>query len=232
MIDPTPASTSDHPYRAAPAPRRFDPESGRVAYQGQTRMRLTIGSGLAHARIVIDPGARDLVAIESSGRARPRIRLAAGEVALSWRLSFGDWLREVFAGGSGDVEIVLHPAVEWTVAIRGGLANVACDLAAGAVAAIDIGGGCSHALFDLPLPTATVPIRIAGGASCVGLRRPGEAGFAVGVGGGVSMLWLDDRGFDAIGGSAWLDTGNVVRGAPSYRLSIRGGASDLAIERA
>ena len=232
MLDPTLDSNSDHPYRTAPAPRAFDPDSGRVPSEGQTRMRLTIASGLAHARIVIDPEARDLVAIESGGRAQPRIRRTAGEVALSWQVSFGDWLREVFTAGSGDLAIVLHPAVEWTVAIRGGLSNLECDLSAGTVAGIDIAGGCSHVLFDLPLPAATVPIRISGGASCVGLRRPGAAGVAVGVGGGISMLWLDDRGFDAIGGAAWLDTGNVVRGAPSYKLSIRGGASDLAIERA
>jgi hypothetical protein len=85
--------------------------------------------------------------------------------------------------------------------------------------------------FDLPQPTAIVPIRISGGASCVGLRRPAEAGVALGVGGGISMLRLDDRGFDAIGGAARLDTGNAGGGAPHYELSISGGASDLAIER-
>jgi hypothetical protein len=236
MIDPTPDSTTDHPYRAAAAPRTFDPESARVPYDGQTRMRLTISSGLAHARIVIDPAARDLVAIASGEGPQPRIRLAAGEIALSWRVSFGDWLRDVFAtgllmAGLDDVAIVLHPAVEWTVAIRGGLSNLECDLSAGTVARIDIAGGCSDVLFDLPLPTATVPIRISGGASHVGLRRPAETGVTVGIGGGISMLRLDDRGFEAIGGAARLDSGNVGGGTPHYELSISGGASDLAIER-
>ena len=231
MIDPTHDSTTDHPYRTAPAPRAFDAESARVPYDGQTRMRLTISSGLAHARIVIDPAARDLVAIESGDGPRPRIRLAAGEIALTWRVSFGDWLRDMFTAGLDDLAIVLHPAVEWTVAIRGGLSHVECDLSAGAVARIDIAGGCSHVRFDLPLPTAIVPIRISGGASCVGLRRPAEAGVTVGIGGGIAMLRLDDRGFDAIGGAARLDTGNVVCGTPHYELSISGGVSDLAIER-
>lgn len=231
MIDPTHDSTPDHPYRTAPAPRTFDPERTRVPYDGQTRMRLTISSGLAHARIVIDPAARDLVAIESGDGRRPRIRLAAGEIALTWRVSFGDWLRDMFTAGLDDLAIVLHPAVEWTVAIRGGLSQLECDLAAGAVARIDVAGGCSDVLFDLPQPTAIVPIRISGGASRVGLRRPTEAGVTVGVGGGISMLRLDDRGFDAIGGAARLDTGNVSSGAPRYELSISGGASDLAIER-
>ena len=229
MNDPMHDSTTDHPYRAAPAPRTFDPERARVPYDGQTRMGLRISSGLAHARIVIDPAARDLLAIEAGDGLRPRIRIVAGEIVLTWRVSFGDWLRGVFTAGLDDLTIVLHPAVEWTVAIRGGLSNLECDLSAGAVAGIDIAGGCSHVLFDLPQPTAIVPVRISGGASCVGLRRPAEAGVAFVGAGGVSMLRLDDRGFDAIGGAARLDTGNVGGGTPHYELSISGGASDLAI---
>lgn len=230
MIDAT-FDTTGHPYRTAPAREPFDPDGARVPYDGQTRMRLTVGSGLGDARIVIDPDARDLVAIECDEGRRPHIRLSAGEVVLGWRASFGDWLRDVLAGGRGDLAIVLHPAVEWTIAVRGGAAHLACDLSAGSVARIDIAGGCSHVRFDLPLPAAVVPIRIAGGASCVGLRRPADAGVEVGVGGGISSLWLDDRGFEAIGGAARLDTGNVGGGAPRYQLSISGGASDVAVER-
>jgi hypothetical protein len=234
FFDPMCASIPDHPdhpYRSAPAAPTFDPERSRVPYDGQTRMRLTISSGLANARIVIDPAAHDLVAIESGDGPRPRIRLAAGEIALTWRVSFGDWLRDVLTTGGGDLAIILHPAVEWTIAIRGGLSHLDCDLSAGAVARIDIAGGCSRVLFDLPQPTSIVPIRISGGASHVGLRRPADAGVTVGVAGGISMLRLDDRGFDAIGGAARLDTGNVAGGTPRYELSISGGASDLAIDR-
>jgi hypothetical protein len=123
------------------------------------------------------------------------------------------------------------PAVEWTIALRDGLSHVECDLSAGTVARLDIAGGCSNVLFDLPMPTAIVPIRISGGASHVGLRRPAEAGVTVEVAGGIAMIGLDDRGFDAIGGAARLDTGNVDGGTPHYLLSISGGASDLPIER-
>jgi len=234
MIDPTyPThdSTTDHPFRTAPAPRGFDPGGSRVPYDGQTRMRLMIWSGLAHARIAIDPAARDLLAIECGDGPRPRIRLAGGELALSWRHSFGDWLRDLFAPGFGDVAIVLHPAVEWTVAIRGGLSGAELDLSAGTVARIDLAGGCSNVLLDLPAPAAVVPIRISGGVSHLGIRRPAETGVGLGVAGGIAMLHLDDRSLDAIGGGAQLDTGDVARGVPHYELTIAGGASDLSIER-
>ena len=131
---------------------------------------------------------------------------------------------------TSDVVIVLHPAVEWTFAIRGGLAHVEHDLSAGTIARIDISGGCSDVRFELSSPTTAVPIRIAGGASELVVLRPGTAGVALVVLGGIAALRLDDQWFDAIGGSARLETRNVVPGAPRYELQIHGGASHLAIE--
>lgn len=68
-------------------------------------------------------------------------------------------------------------------------------------------------------------------AHAASVASSAEAGVAVGVGGGISTLRLDDREFGAIGGAARLDTGNVAGGMPHYELSISGGASDLEIER-
>ncbi|HUQ07444.1 MAG TPA: hypothetical protein VM261_33355 [Kofleriaceae bacterium] len=226
-----PPSTTDHPYRSAPAPRTLDPDGSRVPYDGQTRMRLTISSGLVDARVVIDPAARDLLSVACGDGAAPRIRLVGDELALSWRLSFGDWLREVFAPGFDTATIVLHPAVDWTFAVRGGLSGVELDLVGGKVARIDIAGGCSHVALDLPSALAVVPIRVAGGASHLGLRRPAGTGVGLDVTGGISNLRLDDQSFGAIGGGAHLDTDDVTRSAPHYDLTIAGGASDLVVMR-
>lgn len=234
MTDPTnptsdPATVSR--YLPAPAPHPFDPCGSRVPYGGQTTMRLTIASGLANARIVIDPAARNLLAIECGDGPLPRIRLAGEDLTLTWRLWFCDWLRHVFTPGPDDVVIVLHPAAAWSVAFLGGLSRVELDLSAGRVPRIDIAGGCSEVLFDLPPAAAVVPIRISGGASHLGIRRPAQTGIGLCVAGGISMLRLDDQSLEAIGGTAQLNTGDVRRGVPHYQLTIAGGSSDLSIER-
>lgn len=230
-IHETTTQASDHPYRSAVEPSTLDCDELRVPYSGQTRMRLTLSSGLAHGRIVVDPQARDLIAIDCGDGPLPRLRVVAGEIALTWRMSFGDWLRDALRPCNRDVAIVLHPAVEWTLAIRGGLAHFDLDLSAGTVTRIDINGGCSDARFELPLPATAVPVRIAGGACRLVVQRPAEIGVALAASGGVAALRLDDQRFDAIGGSARLETRNLVPGAPRYELQINGGAADLAIER-
>lgn len=219
-----------HPYRSPVDPYALDSDGLRVPYRGETRMRLALSSGLSLGRIAIDPAARDLVAIQCDGLLT-QLRVVAGEVALSWRMSFGEWLRGAIEPRNRDVAIVLHPAVEWTLAIRGGLAHSEIDLSAGTVARIDISGGCSDVRFELPLPRTAVPVRISGGASQLVVQRPAEAGVTLATSGGMSALRLDDQRFDAIGGSARLDTRNTAPGAPCYELQISGGASDLAIQR-
>lgn len=245
MTASSPACLDDHPYRtaAALAPRPFDPDGGRVPYDGQRRLRLSIGGGLAHARIVIDPHARDLLAIAGGPGRRPRLSLAEGELTLRWQQSFGDWLCGVLAAGSvfvanlsfttelDELTIALHPAVEWTIDVRGGVSHLACDLTAGSVARVDIAGGASHLALDLPAPSAAVPIRVAGGASHLRLRRPAATGVALAVGGGLCNLRLDDRAFQAIGGAAELETRNLSDAAPRYELELDGGACDVGVER-
>jgi hypothetical protein len=231
-IHETTAQPSAHPYRSAVEPCTLDGNELRVPYSGQPRMRLALSSGLSHGLIVIDPAAQDLIAIQCGDGPQPWLRVVAGEIALTWRApSFGDWLRDALRPGNRDVTIVLHPAVEWTLAIRGGLAHTELDLSAGTVARIDINGGCSTVRCELPVPRTAVPIRIAGGACRLVVQRPAEIAVALAASGGMAALRLDDQWFDAIGGRAQLETRNTVPGAPRYELQINGGAVDLGIER-
>lgn len=221
-----------HPYRSAFEPCTLDGDGLRVPYAGQPRMRLALSSGLSHGLIVIDPAAQDLIAVHCGDGPQPRLRVVAGEIAISWRMSFGDWLRDALRAFSRDVAIVLHPAVEWTLAIRGGLSRTELDLAAGAVARVEINGGCSEVRFALPEPRTAVPIRISGGACRLVVERPAQTGVALAVSGGMAALRLDDQRFDAIGGSARLETRNGVPGEPRYELQINGGVAGLMVETA
>jgi hypothetical protein len=228
MTNETTQPSAHHPYRSAFEPT-LDSDKLRVPYSGQPRMRLAFASGMAHGRIVIDPAAQDLIAVQCGDDLHPRLRVAAGEIALSFHMSFGDWLRGTVRPANRDVAIVLHPAVEWTLAIRDGVASSELDLSAGTIARIDINGGCSNVRFELPLAKAVVPIRIGGGASQLVVKRPGEIGVALAVSGGVASLELDDQRFDAIGGACRLES-RTTAGAARYDLQIHGGASHLTIE--
>ena len=225
-----------HDFRAADPYRNeagFDLGGGlaqlTIPYAGQTRMRLTITSGMSDARLRVDPDATDLLAIDWGEGVPPKLRVSASELRVSWSSTIGAWLCGVLAGEYRDIELVLHPAVEWTLLIRGGLSRFEADLAAGQLARLEISGGVSDVRLDLPVPRAAVPLRVSGGASELALRRPAAAGVSLAVHGGISRLRLDDQRFDAIGGGAQLATGIVAQDAPHYAVEISGGASNLLI---
>jgi hypothetical protein len=201
----------------------------RIPYTGQTRMRLTIASGMADAIVRIDPDAVDLIAVDCCACLAPRLRVSGAELRVSRPATFGAWLRGVLAGECREVEIVLHPGVEWTFLVRGGLSRFEADLAAGKLARLDITGGISNAVIDLPAPARRVPIRISGGVSKFALLRPAAAGVHLAVNGGVSNLRLDEQAIGAIGGGARLSTGTASGDLSHYDLEISGGASRLEI---
>ena len=228
MIEP--AFHAPHPFRPSPRHPVGPALDGlSVPYTGQARMRLTIAGGLADALVRADPDAVDLIAIDCGESLSPRLRVSASELRVSWPMTFGAWLRAVLASEPRDIEIVLHPAVEWTVVVRGGLSRFEADLAAGKLARFEISGGVSHASLDLPAPGGAVPIRISGGVSDCGLRRPAAAGVELTVNGGISGLWLDDQSFSAIGGAARLTTDAGRGGSSRYTVEIGRGASGLEI---
>jgi len=214
--------------RSRPARPGFG-SSQSIPYEGQTRLRFTVVSGLASARVRVDPNADALVTMHCSGEA-PELRLSGGEVRLVWPVSFSDWWRRLLHAHYGDTEIVLHPVVTWDFVVRGGLASLDGDLRAGSVSSIEVSGGCSNVEIQVPKPAGTVPISISGGASHFRLTRPADVGVAVQVSGGISSLRLDDRAFDSIGGSAQLETSGRVPGSPYYDIRVTGGASNVRVE--
>lgn len=204
-----------------------DPGHHSVPYEGQTRMQLTILSGTANARVRIDPDATELISITADG-VETRLRVSPTEVRLWWPKTLGGWLRS-FLDACPDIEIVLHPDVEWSLSVRGGISRFSADLAAGKLAGIDVEGGMSHAHFELPAPTSPVPVRVAGGVNELSLRRPAETGVSLAISGGVSTLHLDEQQFGSIGGGSRLVSGAVHGDTPRYAVEINGGASGVCV---
>lgn len=205
-----------------------DPGHRSVPYAGETRMKLTIASGVAEARVRIDPNATELISITAEG-VETQLRVSPTELRVSWPKTFATWLRSMLDGTYPEIEIVLHPAVEWSLAVRGGVSRFDANLAAGKLAGIEISGGMSDAHFDLPAPTAAVPVRVFGGVSELRLRRPAQTGVSLAISGGVSTLHLDEQQFGSIGGGSRLVSGAVHGDAPRYAVEIKGGASGVCV---
>jgi hypothetical protein len=205
-----------------------DPGHHSVPYAGQTRMQLTIASGVAEAHVRIDPNATELISVTAEG-VETQLRVSPTEVRVSWPKTFATWLRSMLDGMYPAIEIVLHPAVEWSLAVRGGVSRFDANLAAGKLAGIEIRGGMSDAHFDLPAPTAPVPVRVFGGVSELRLRRPADTGVSLAISGGVSTLHLDEQQFGSIGGGSRLVSGAVHGDAPRYAVEIKGGASGVCV---
>ncbi|MCA9607003.1 MAG: hypothetical protein KC619_15455 [Myxococcales bacterium] len=229
MTETQPTLPSAGPYRTSALHPPL--EDGRliVPFEGQTAMRLSIGAGLSHAHIHVHPDAEDLICVDPGEGPSPRLRTARSELRLTWPLSLVEWLRVVVDGRRDELVIVLHPSVEWTLALGGGLSHVSADLREGRVARVDVRGGVSDVELTLPPPPETGGrVRIAGGASHLRLHRPADVSVGVAVTGGVSRLRVDERRYDAIGGGSRIESG----GGPScWEVDVSGGASEIEVDR-
>ncbi|AKF04243.1 hypothetical protein [Sandaracinus amylolyticus] len=217
------------PYRTPARPPSERAHALSSPYDGQTHMRLVIASGLCRAHVRVDPSADALITIDPGVGPAPRLRVHGGEARVSWPMSPADWLHALVTGARDELAIVLHPAVAWSIAVRGGVSSLTGDLSRATLGGVEVGGGCSDVELELPKPEGVVPIRISGGASRLRVRRPADVGVSVSVHGGVSSLRLDDRRFEAIGGAARLESAAPVRGADAYEIEVSGGASDVEI---
>jgi hypothetical protein len=86
-------SAESDPYRT-PSARLADASPLFIPYEGQTRMRLTIASGMSRARVRIDPSADALLTVHHGAELRPALRITGSEVRLTWPArSLTGWMR-------------------------------------------------------------------------------------------------------------------------------------------
>jgi DNA-binding MarR family transcriptional regulator len=188
-----------------------------------TRGLLRFAGGGFRVQLRGDANMPDLYRATFQGRP-PGVKATGGEVTIQYaRFSILDW-RKLGA------EVTLNAAIPWALEVRGGVSKLSADLSSVEVTAIDLSGGVTDVLFQLPEPKGRVQVSITGGASDVTLRRPRGVGARVEIKGGVSKLQLDEQQFGAIGGIARVQSKDYSPSAGRYDIQVLGGASRLTVE--
>jgi hypothetical protein len=137
---------------------------------------------------------------------------------------------QTMSPGRGSLSVALNPAVDWAIELDGGVSDLRADLRDLRVSAIDIGGGAKDVVVELPEAEGELPLRVAGGASRVVVRRPTDVPVSVEIDGGATDLRLDDAQFGAIGGAIRQRAGGAATGAGEVALRVLGGASRVTVD--
>jgi hypothetical protein len=89
--------------------------------------------------------------------------------------------------------------------------------------------GASSFRVELPEPSGTVPVRIAGGASEIVVLRPPGVAARVRLKGWASQFTFDDQTFGAVGSDVRLQSPGYEDAAGRYDVEVSGSASDLTL---
>jgi DNA-binding MarR family transcriptional regulator len=154
---------------------------------------------------------------------RPDVRSSGGMVTVRYR-------RQALAAFSGrQARISLAAGIPWTIEIDGGITDLTGSLAAVSLAGMEVPGGANHVSLDLPAPSGSVSVRLAGVASSVKIRRPAGTAAAVTVDGGVAHLRLDAQKREQVGGRTRFASPGFAASPDRYEIEVLGGASEVKI---
>jgi predicted transcriptional regulator len=154
----------------------------------------------------------------------PEVRVNGGTVTMRYPRR----LRTLF-GSKQEAEVVLNAAVPWRIELRNGAADTTADMRGLTLAGLEIRGGASSVTVELPAPTGTVPVRIAGGAAGITINRPPGAEVSLRVKGWAAHLTFDEQTFDAVGRDARLQSPGYADTDRRYDIEVTGGASGVTI---
>jgi DNA-binding MarR family transcriptional regulator len=166
--------------------------------------------------------AGELVRATFSGP-RPDVRTSGGVVTVRYR-------RQALAAFTGrQARFALAAGIPWTIEIDGGITDLTGSLAAVSLGGLDVAGGANHVSLDLPAPSGSVAVRLAGVASTVRFRRPRVAPVALAVDGGIAHLRLDGRRQENVGGRKRFQSDGFAASPDRYEIEVLGGASEVRI---
>lgn len=96
-------------------------------------------------------------------------------------------------GTGGEIDVVLAAKVTWSLRFSGYVQEEHVDLTDGQVSAIDMVGATKHAELQLPKPSGTVPIKVAGAIEALTLQSPAGSPVRIQVGGGAQTVVAGTR---------------------------------------
>jgi hypothetical protein len=139
------------------------------------------------------------------------------------------------ADGNGNavptIDIQLARRVRWTINLDGGATTESVNMARGNLSSLTFGAGVSMASVRLPIPTGTLTLKLAGGATRLVVVAPTGAPAEVRVRGGASEVDLDGASHSGVAGGSvfteptWGSTEN------RYAIDLSTGVSDFEMSR-
>jgi DNA-binding MarR family transcriptional regulator len=195
-----------------------------AALEGVESGRLIFASGASRLALRADADMAALYRARFEGPV-PEVKVEGGTVTVRYprRPRLLDWRNRA-------AEIALNTAIPWQIEIRGGASDITARLGGLDLSGLDIRGGASMVRVELPEPTGTVPVGIAGGASEVSVRRPAGIPARVHLKGWAAHLTFDDQISDAtIGSDVRLQSPGYDAASRRYDIEVAGSASAVTL---
>jgi DNA-binding MarR family transcriptional regulator len=191
--------------------------------EGQESGRLVVSCGISRLIVRADEEMAGLYEARFEGPV-PGVKTKDGVVTIRYP-------RHLLGLGEkqGQAVVALNVAIPWRVAIQGGAAEVVVELGGLNLAGLEVKGGFNTIRLDLPAPTGRVPIRLAGGASEITVRRPVGVATRVNFKGWASELAFDDQTFSVAGNISQLQSPGFDPTAPCYDIEITSYANRVTI---
>ncbi len=188
-----------------------------------TTGRLIFPYGTAQLTLRADAGMADLYQARFDG-GPPEVKVHEGIVTVRYpRRNF------LLSWGERAAHVTLNAAIPWRITLQGGASEVNADLSGLDLLDLDVKGGMSNFRITLPNPSSVIPIRIAGGASDITIRRPEGVAMRVHLKGWVSTLIFDDQTYGNVGSDVRLQSPGYEGSAKRYDVEVVGSASTVTV---
>ena len=217
------AAYGEEIYRLREEPRKDREGEQTATLEGVERGMFVFSSWASKLTLRGDAEIEELYRAQFKGTV-PEVRVADGTVTVRYPRR----LRTLF-GSNQEAEIALNAAVPWRIELRNGASDTTVDLRAIILSGLEIRGGASSITVQLPTPTGTVPVRVAGGGSGITIDRPAGIAASIRLKGWAAHLTFDDQHFEAVGTDGRLQSPGYTEATQRYDIEVEGGASAVTV---